>query len=194
MTMMNIFHGIAALLFALLLELFAGNWYVVIPFSLCVLNRITARFALPYVFLCGFLTGLVLDLIYWRIYPGSALAAGFTVLTVRLLSDRAKISNTLLNALFKGALTGVLALFLMALFNGYSDNRRVPYKYHLLTSFCGAVVFQVLISARSGNSGKPEHAAPKEKKTPGRSAPRSSGRKTPAASASQGRERIRKKR
>ena len=51
MTMMNIFHGIAALLFALLLELFAGNWYVVIPFSLCVLNRITARFALPYVFL-----------------------------------------------------------------------------------------------------------------------------------------------
>lgn len=193
MTMMNIFHGIAALLFALLLELFAGNWYVVIPFSLCVLNRITARFALPYVFLCGFLTGLVLDLIYWRIYPGSALAAGSTLLAVRLLSDRAKISNTLLNALFKGALTGVLALFLMALFNGYADNRRVPYKYHLLTSFCGAVVFQVLISARSGNSGT-EHAPRKEKKTPGRSAPPSTGRKKPAASASQGRERIRKKR
>lgn len=189
--MMNIFHGIAALLFALLLELFAGNWYVVVPFSLCVLNRITAKFSLPWVFLCGFLTGLVLDLIYWRIYPGSALAAGFTVLAVRMIADRSKITNTLFSALFKGALTGVLAVFLMALFNGYADNRRFPYKYHLLTSFCGAVIFQAMISPGTGGD-KNERGVPREKKESGKSAPRSSGKKGSAA-VSQGRERTRKR-
>lgn len=164
--MINILHGFAALLFGVLLELIAGNWYVVVPFSLCVLNRITARFALPYVFLCGFLTGLVLDLIYWRAYPGSALAAGFTVLIVRVLSDRARIRVSFLDSLFKGALTGVLAVVLMALFSGYADNRRFPYKYHLVTSFTGAVLLQVLISPGRRNAEGTDLPVPQGKKEP----------------------------
>ena len=159
--MINILHSVAALLFALLLELFAGNWYVVIPFCCCVLNRITAKFALPWVFFCGFLSGLILDLIYWRIYPGSALATGFTLLAVRILTDRSKIRQPLFRALFQGLLTGLLAVILMALFNGYANNRRFPDKYHLFTSLCGAVVVQLLIFPRSSTGNEaPERAVP----------------------------------
>ena len=165
--MINILHGTAALLFAVLLELFAGNWYVVIPFSICVLNRITEKFPLPYVFLSGFLTGLIMDLIYWRSYPGSALATGFTVLIVRLVADRSKIRSSLLKGGLKGVITGVLAVFLMALFNGYADGRRFPRKYHLVSSFCSAVVIQVLISRRKGESDAPERKAPQGKKESG---------------------------
>lgn len=184
--MLNILHGFAALLFALLLELFAGNIFAVIPFSSCVLNRVTEKFPLPFVFLSGFLTGLVLDLIYWRSYPGSALAAGTTVTLVRLISDRSKISNSLLNALLKGALTGIFSVFLMVLFNGYADSRRLPEKYHIATSFCGAVIFQLLISVRrSQGNAAPEHPLPRErKKTP---RPAGQNGKSPAPSQSRGR-------
>ena len=173
--MINILHGTAALLFAVLLELFAGNWYVVIPFSICVLNRITEKFPLPWVFLSGFLTGLVMDLIYWRAYPGSALAAGFTVLAVRIIADRSKVRSPLLKGLLKGVVTGVLAVFLMALFNGYADGRRFPRKYHLVTSFCGAVVLQVLISRRRSGNESPERQIPQGKKESGKG--RSPGKK-----------------
>ena len=61
---MNIFHGIAALAFAHLLELFAGNLQTVLPFSICVLNRITAKFSLPWVFLCGFFSGMIFTVVY----------------------------------------------------------------------------------------------------------------------------------
>lgn len=173
---MNILHGIAALLFALLLELFAGNWYVVIPFSCCVLNRVTARFPLPWLFLCGFLTGLVLDLIYWRTYPGSALATALTVLAVRVLTEKSKITNALLKALFTGALTGVFSVFLMALFTGYADSGRLPAGCHIITSFAGAMIFQLLISP--GKSLTPERSAgPSERKKESQGS--SSNRKTP---------------
>ena len=189
--MINILHGTAALLFAVLLELFAGNWYVVIPFSICVLNRITEKFPLPYVFLCGFFTGLVMDLIYWRAYPGSALATGFTVLIVHLAAARSKIRFPLFRGALQGVITGVLAVFLMALFNGYADGRRVPRKYHLVTSFCGAVVIQVLISSRSGEKEAPERKAAAGKKESG--SPRSGKKKAPAgANSAPGRTRKKK--
>lgn len=175
--MINILHGCAALLLGVLLELLAGNWYAVIPFSLCVLNRITVRFSLPYVFLCGFLTGLVMDLIYWRAYPGSALAAGFTVLTVRVLSDRMKIRTAFFESLFKGVITGGLAVFLMVLFNGYADSRRLPYKYHLVTSLAGGVVFQVLISPLKKEKEPPERPRSTGSRESGAdSTPRKSGK------------------
>lgn len=188
--MLNVFHGIAALLFALLLELFAGNWYVVVPFSSCVLNRITAKFSLPWVFLSGFFTGLVLDLIYWRIYPGAALATGLTVTAVRLICDRSKISSTLGKSLFMGALTGIFSVFLMVLFTGYADSRRFPVPYHMVTSVAGALIFQLLISVRKQQPGTPERSLPADKKTPrnggakkkpaprGAAAPRPAGRKS----------------
>ena len=190
--MINILHGVAALLFGILLELFAGNWYVVLPFSICVLNKITEKFSLPWVFLCGFLTGLVMDLIYWRAYPGSALATAFTVLTVRLAADRSKIRFPLLKGLLKGAITGVLSLFLMALFNGYADGRRVPRKYHLVTSFCGAVVIQVLLSRRKGENDVPERKFPQDQKGSGQNSGRSGKKKSPS-NANSGSGRSRKK-
>ena len=190
--MINILHGIAALLFAILLELFAGNWYVVIPFSICVLNRITEKFPLPYVFLCGFFTGLVMDLIYWRAYPGSALATGFTVLIVHLAAARSKIRFPLFRGALQGVITGVLAVFLMALFNGYADGRRVPRKYHLVTSFCGAVVIQVLLSRRKGENDVPERKFPQDQKGSGQNSGRSGKKKSPS-NANSGSGRSRKK-
>lgn len=185
--MINILHGIAALLLGVLLELLAGNWYVVIPFSLCVLNRITARYPLPWVFLCGFLTGLVMDLIYWRSVPGSALAAGLTVLAVRLLSDRAKIRITFFDSLFKGALTGLLAVVLTALFCGYADSRRFPYKYHLITSLSGATILQVLISPfKKGSEGSERPRSPREREQ-GRNAPPARGKKKTPGGGTSGR-------
>lgn len=185
MKLLNIFHAIAALLFALLLELFAGNFYVVIPFGSCVLNRITAKFTLPFVFLSGFLTGLLLDLIYWRPYPGSALATGFTVLAVRLITDRSKIGNTLLRSLFQGALTGIFGVFLMVLFTGYADSRPFPAVCHIFTSFAGALIFQLLISPRRTQNNLPERALPAGNKTGknpkssprGKNPPRQEGKK-----------------
>lgn len=165
--MLNILHGIAAVAFAMLLELFSGNWGWMIPFCACVLNRVTAKFQLPWVFLSGLGTGLIFDLIFWRKFPSAALSMALTVTLVRLVKDSSKFRNRFANALVSGALTGVLMIFLMALLQGYPDGRHLPLKFHLVSSFAGAVIFQILISPLGGKGEAPERQVQKgEKKTP----------------------------
>lgn len=187
--MINILHGTAAVALAVLLELFVGSRGWVIPFCACILNRVTSGFPLPWVFLSGLGTGLIFDLIYWRKFPAAALSLGFTLLIIRLVKDKIKVQNRFVNALVSGALSGILTVFLMALLQGYPDGRRVPLKFHLVTSVAGALVFQTLISplgSKAGevperqpkNSGKTEKKSPPQKKNKtAASQGRSSGRK-----------------
>ena len=162
--MMNIFHGIAALAFAHLLELFAGNMQAVLPFSICVLNRITAKFSLPWLFLCGFFSGMVFDLIYWRTFPAAAVASGVTLLLVRNISDRAAIKNRFADALFKGALSGALVLFLTTAMQGSHTGVCLPRNLYLLTAVAGAALFQLLISpGKNKNCEAPERNLPKDR-------------------------------
>ena len=160
---MNILHGIAALALAHLLELFAGNFHIVLPFGICVLNRVTAKFSLPWLFLCGFLSGMVFDLIYWRTFPAAAVASGITLLIVRSISDRAAIKNRFAEALFKGALSGALVLFLTTVMQGVNTGGFLPRNLHLLTAVAGAAFFQLLISSGKSRNEPPERSFPKEK-------------------------------
>ena len=75
-----------------------------------------------------------------------------TVTAVRLIGDSSKIRNRFFSALVQGALTGVMIVFLTALLQGYPDGRRLPLKFHLLTSLAGAVIFQTLISPLGGKA------------------------------------------
>jgi hypothetical protein len=164
--MMNIFHGIAALAFAHLLELFAGNLQTVLPFSICVLNRITAKFSLPWVFLCGFFSGMIFDLIYWRTFPVSAVASGVTLLLVRNISDRAAVKNRFADALLKGALSGALVLFLTTAMQGSHTGAFLPRNLYLLTAVAGAAFFQLLISpGKNRNNDVPERNLPKDRES-----------------------------
>ena len=186
---MKIFHAVTALLFAHLLELFAGNLNAVIPFSACVLNRITAKMSYGVVFLCGFLSGLLFDLIYWRTFPAAALATGVTVLLVRFLSDRAGIKSRFSDALFKGALTGLLLPILNCLLLSPSTGSFFPRAMYLVTSLAGAVIGQLLISApRSGNNEPSEQNLPKEKGS-GKPSVRSGRRGSASGSRSNGKKR-----
>ena len=180
--MINILHGIAAVAFAMLLELFTGSWGWVIPFCACVLNRVTAKFSLLWVFLSALGTGLFFDLIFWHKFPSAALAAALTVTAVRLVKDSSKIRSGFFTALVSGALTGVLLVCLTALFQGYSDGRRLPLKSHLASSLAGAVIFQTLISPLGAKEKElperqPRSGEKQEKKAPPRK-PRSGSGKT----------------
>ena len=186
--MINILHGITAVALAMLLELFTGNLGCTVPFCACVLNRVTARFPLSAVFLSALGTGLVFDLVFWHKFPSAALATALTVTAVRLVRDSSKLRNRFLTALVSGALTGILLVFLTALFQGYSDGRHLPLKFHLVSSLAGALIFQILISPLGGrekevperqprNSEKNEKKSPPRKNRPAPPAGKSSGRK-----------------
>ena len=187
--MINILHGIAAVAAAVLLELFTGGWGWVIPFTACILNRVTAKFPLPWVFLSALGTGLIFDLIYWRKFPAAALSVGLTVPAVRLAREALKVQNRFAAALVSGLFTGVLLVFLMALLQGYPDGRRLPVKLHLITSVAGALVFQTLISPLGSKSREIPERQPQSGEAPEKkSAPRKKNK-----TASQGKTSGRKK-
>ena len=60
-----------------------------------------------------------------------------------------------------GALTGLFALLLMTVFQGYADGTRLPRKIHLFTAVAGGAVFRLLIAPL----GKKENT-PAERNTP----------------------------
>ena len=173
---MNILHAVTGMALAILLELFAGNWGLVIPFGICVLDRVTERFPPAWMVLTGFCSGLIFDLIFWRKFPAAALTAVFTLLAVRWIAGRSKVENRFLRSLFAGALIGLLTVIFMALLNGYPDGRRFPLKSHLFSAFAGAVIFRTLITPLKA-SGKepperklpPEEESGEKKKTPRKS-------------------------
>ena len=160
---MNILHAVTGMAFAMLLELFAGNWGLVIPFGICVLDRITEKFPLPWMMLTGFCSGLVFDLIFWRKFPAAALTTVFTLLAVRWIAGRSKVENRFLRSLFSGFLIGLLTVVFMSLLNGYPDGRRFPLRSHLFSALAGAVIFRTLISPlRSAGKEPPERKLPPE--------------------------------
>ena len=182
---MNILHAAAGMAFAMLLELFAGNWGLVIPFSICVLDRVTARFPLPWMMLTGFCSGLVFDLIFWRKFPAAALSTVFTLLAVRWIVGRSKAENRFLRSLFSGVLIGLLTVIFMSLLNGYPDGRRFPLKNHLFSALAGAVIFRTLITPlRSSGKELPERKLPpEEEKSEKKKTPRKGGKSTPVKPA-----------
>ena len=159
--MIRFLHALTGTAFAMLLELFTGNRGWVIPFCACVLTRVTEKMALPWAVLLAFCTGTVFDLIFWRQIPAAGLTTALTVLGVRLIMDRSKLRNSFLRALFTGALTGLFALLLMTVFQGYADGTRLPRKIHLFTAVAGGAVFRLLIAPL----GKKENT-PAERNTP----------------------------
>jgi cell shape-determining protein MreD len=171
---MNILHAGTGMALAMLLELFAGNWGVVIPFAVCVLDRITEKFPLPWMLVTGFCSGLVFDLIFWRKFPAAALSTALTLLLVRAIVGRAKIGNRFFRSLYSGFLIGLFSVLLMALLNGYPDGRRFPLKSHLFSAVAGALIFRTLISpVRSNDKELPERKSPpQEEKGEKKKAPR----------------------
>lgn len=177
--MIRFLHAVTGTAFAMLLELFTGNRGWVIPFCACVLTRVTEKMALPWAFVLAFCTGTVFDLIFWRQIPAAGLTTALTVLAVRLILDRSKLTNSFLRSLLSGALTGLFAILLMTFFQGYADGTRLPRKAHLFTAVAGATLFRLLIAPLGkkenapaerpnapGNSGEEKAPAPRKKGNP----------------------------
>ena len=115
--MLKILHGAAALVLAVLLELLAGDLALVLPLSGCVLYRITAGTNYCVVFISGCAAGLLIDLLYWRTFPVTALVFGLGLTAARWLCRRIAFENRFAAALTGGFLVGLFIIVPMTVAN-----------------------------------------------------------------------------
>ena len=175
--MLKILHGTVALILAVLLELLAGDMALVLPLSACVLHRVTGGMSPAGVFISGFCTGLLFDLLYWRAFPGTALIYALALVAVRLICDRAGVKNRFAAALAAGFLAGAFTIVPLCVLHTVQTGVRTLSVPAIIAGIAGAAVFQLLISPGSGTGPKEPPVklkpAPRPKRPPvRRSTPR----------------------
>ena len=178
---MAVLHGITALVLAILLELLAGNAALVIPFTVCVLYRVTLRFRPEWVFAAGFFSGLFFDMLYWRAFPGTAIVYGVSLLAVRLICDRSRKKTPVISAAAAGLMLGVFSILPMAVLHRFYLGLPGISGVSALSGIIAALILELLIFPRSGIKKEvPERKTPEKAqrgKTPRRrsAAPKKNG-------------------
>ena len=162
--MLKILHGAAALVLAVLLELLAGDFALVLPLSGCVLHRITEKADYCVIFVSGFGVGLLFDLLYWRTFPVTALVFGLGLTAARWLCRRLALENRFAAALAGGLLVGLFTVVPLTVVNTLRSGFRTIPAGTVLAGIAGAALFQLLIcpgSGKASGAGEPALNVPK---------------------------------
>ena len=155
---MAVLHGITASVLAVLFELLAGNAGLLLPFTVCVLYRVTLKFAPIQVFFAGFFAGVFFDMLYWRSIPGTAIVYGGSLVAVRLICDRGRQKKPLLSAAAAGILLGIFSIIPLAVLHRFYLGLPGISLSSAVAGVTAALILELLISPR--NENKKETSAP----------------------------------
>lgn len=165
---MALIHGIAALAAAILLELLAGNGALLIPFTVCVLYRVTLKFPPAAVFFAGFFAGLFFDMLYWRSFPVTAIVYGSAVWMVRMICDRKREKHPLQSASAAGILLGLFSIIPLAALHRFYLGMPGVSAASIIGGIIAALILELLISPRKVSKKEPERQVPEKEKVPKR--------------------------